>query len=101
ALQGAGIAAGASRAPLDLTRDSHLVARGFWREADNPFMGRHLHAAAPFREGAVPYALARPSPTLGEHNAEVLGRLLGLDPEDLARLTASGVIGTEAVPKAG
>ncbi|MGA9865274.1 MAG: CoA transferase, partial [Acetobacteraceae bacterium] len=97
--QGAGVAAGASRAPLDLTRDSHLLARGFWREADNPFMGRHLHAAAPFREGSAPYALVRPSPTLGEHNAEVLGRLLGLGQADLAELAGAGVIGTEAVAK--
>ncbi|MEO9189153.1 MAG: CoA transferase [Acetobacteraceae bacterium] len=101
ALQDAGVAAGASRAPLDLPRDPHLTARGFWREADNPFMGRHLHAAAPFREGSAPYPLVRPSPTLGQHNADVLGRLLGLGPSDLARLSAAGVIGTEAVAKAG
>ncbi len=101
AMQDAGVPAAASRTPLDLTRDPHLRARGFWREADNPFMGRHLHAAAPFREGTGPYPLARPSPMLGQHNAEVLCGLLGLGPADLARLSAAGVIGTEAVPKAG
>jgi crotonobetainyl-CoA:carnitine CoA-transferase CaiB-like acyl-CoA transferase len=99
ALQGAGVPAGAARSPLDLTRDPHLRARGFWREADNAFMGRHLHTAAPFREGAAPYPLARPSPTLGQHNGEVLGGILGLGPAEIARLSAAGVIGTEAVPK--
>lgn len=99
ALQGAGVAAGAARSPLDLTRDPHLRARGFWREADNEFMGRHLHSAAPFREGSAPYPLVRPSPTLGQHNAAVLGGLLGLEAADVARLAAAGVIGTEAVPK--
>ncbi len=99
ALQAAGIAAGVARTPLALTRDPHLLARRFWREADNPVMGRHLHASAPFREGPVPYPLNRPSPTLGEHNAEVLGELLGLDASELNRLTDAGVIGTAAVVK--
>jgi hypothetical protein len=35
---------------------------------------------------------------LGEDNAAVLGGLLGLTPEELARLAEAGVIGTEAVP---
>lgn len=99
AFQARGIAAGVARTPLALTRDPHLVARGFWREADNRFMGRHLHASAPFREGPAPYALIRPSPMLGEHNAEVLSELLGLNAADLARLADIGVIGTKAVPK--
>ncbi len=98
-LQEAHIAAGASRTPLALTQDPHLLARGFWREADNPFMGRHLHAAAPFREGQAPYPLVRPSPTLGQHNEQVLGKLLGLAGAELARLAEAGVIGTKAVPK--
>jgi crotonobetainyl-CoA:carnitine CoA-transferase CaiB-like acyl-CoA transferase len=99
-LQQAHIPAGASRTPLELTEDPHLKARGFWREAYNPFMGRHLHAAAPFREGQAPYPLIRPSPTLGEHNEQVLGELLGLEAADLDRLAEAGVIGTEAIPKA-
>jgi formyl-CoA transferase len=32
------------------------------------------------------------APLLGEHNAEVLGKLCGLAAEDLAKLKAEGVI---------
>ena len=42
--------------------------------------------------------MRRPAPLLGEDNAAVLGRLLGLSGEELAALTAAGIIGTEAVP---
>jgi crotonobetainyl-CoA:carnitine CoA-transferase CaiB-like acyl-CoA transferase len=48
-----------------------------------------MHGAVP-RLGATPGVLARPAPRLGEHNAAVLGPLLG--PEELARLRASGAV---------
>ena len=38
--------------------------------------------------------LNRPPPTLGEHNDEVLRDDCGLTGEELARLAATGVIGT-------
>jgi crotonobetainyl-CoA:carnitine CoA-transferase CaiB-like acyl-CoA transferase len=99
ALQAAGVAAGAIRWPTSLVRDPHLTARGFWQPTDRAWLGPHAQPSAPFREaGGGPYRVRRPAPTLGEDNQAVLGGLLGLPAEELARLEAAAVIGTEAVP---
>jgi crotonobetainyl-CoA:carnitine CoA-transferase CaiB-like acyl-CoA transferase len=97
-LQASRVVAGVVRSPYDLASDPHLVARGFWRQAERPFSGPHGHGSLAFRESDVPYPLRWPSPTLGEHNREVLGGMLGLTPAELDELAAQGVIGTEAFP---
>jgi crotonobetainyl-CoA:carnitine CoA-transferase CaiB-like acyl-CoA transferase len=97
-LQTGGIAAGAVRVPYDLADDPHLAARGFWQLVDRPYCGLHVQPSLPFREDNRPYAVRHASPTLGEHNRLVLGNMLGLSSEQLARLEADGVIGTEAQP---
>jgi crotonobetainyl-CoA:carnitine CoA-transferase CaiB-like acyl-CoA transferase len=38
------------------------------------------------------WSITRGGPCLGEHNVEVLGRLLGYTPETVAALTAEGVL---------
>jgi crotonobetainyl-CoA:carnitine CoA-transferase CaiB-like acyl-CoA transferase len=45
----------------------------------------------PVRHGGRP-PKARPSPTLGQHNDDVLSQWLGLDEKDRAELRGSGVI---------
>jgi len=70
------------------------AARGFFEELEHPVVGRQPVPGVPFRYASVPRWLARPAPTLGQHNREVLGGLLGLDDAELARLEAAGVIGT-------
>lgn len=99
ALQAAGVAAGVCRHPAALVADPHLAARGVFQPARRAFVGEHLQLSAPFRPaGGPPLPVRRPAPTLGEDNATVLGGLLGLAAEELERLAAAGVIGTEAVP---
>lgn len=97
-LQASRVVAGVVRSPYDLAADPHLVARGFWRQAERAFSGRHGHGSLAFRESEAPYPLRFAAPTLGEHNSAVLGGILGLTPAELERLTAQGVIGTQAVP---
>jgi len=99
ALQAAGVAAGVVRLPASLPQDPHLTARRFWQDTDRRYLGRHPQPSAPFRpQGGGPYPVIRAAPTLGEHNAEVIGDLLGVDAAAMARLAADGVTGQDAVP---
>ena len=54
--------------------------------------GTLRYPGAPFRPEATPWAISRPAPGVGEHNAEVLGAELSMADETLEALTASGVI---------
>ncbi|MBF6558823.1 MAG: CoA transferase [Candidatus Binataceae bacterium] len=76
----------------DLLDSPHLKARGFFVEIAQPAAGTHLYPGAPLKFGATPWAIRRPAPTLGQHNAEIFGGRLGLDAARLAELTRAGVI---------
>jgi len=97
-LQRRGVPAARVMTSTDVIADPHLAARGFWQELTRPVAGAHKVSTAPFREGAAPYAARSPAPTVGQHNAEVLGDELGLSPATLADLEKNGVIGTELTP---
>jgi len=80
-----------------LLHDPHLVARGFWLEAERRHVGRHVIPRAPYAlDGARP-GFVRPAPTLGEHNAEVLGEVLRMPTAEIAALETAGIIGTRAI----
>jgi crotonobetainyl-CoA:carnitine CoA-transferase CaiB-like acyl-CoA transferase len=70
-------------------------ARGFVESVDRAVVGRHELWGMPVRplERAGWVWHERPAPTIGEHNAEVLGGRLGCTEDELARLAASDVIG--------
>lgn len=93
ALQQAGVPACATQSVATLLHHPHMAARGFWQYLERDFVGQQPHPSPPYRIGAAPLPVATPAPTLGQHNAEVLGELLGLDVDALQRLTDLGVIG--------
>ena len=95
ALQVAGIAAGVARLPIELLKDPQLRARGFIQEIDRAFIRKHPQPSMPFREGERPFPIRSAPPTLGEHNREILGGLLGLSDAEIEQLARDGVIGTE------
>ena len=100
-LQAAGIPAGVARLPVDLASDPHLVKVGHWQAVDRLFMGPHLLPSVAYREGdsPMPYAIKHLAPTLGEHNEDVLSRLLQLSRQEIAQLREDGVIGDTATSK--
>ena len=99
ALQALGVAAGVVRTPMELDRDPHLTARGFWRRHDRAFIGPHWQSSAAFREGRDPYPVRRVAPTLGQDNAAILMGRLGLGQAEFDRLAATDVIGTIPKPR--
>ena len=85
------VPAGAVFDTKELSDDPHLRDSGMFPLVHHPTRGQFRMPGWPVRMSAseVPVVAA---PLLGEHNGEVFGQLLGLGPEDLARLSAEGVI---------
>jgi crotonobetainyl-CoA:carnitine CoA-transferase CaiB-like acyl-CoA transferase len=89
-----GIPAGVVQTNRDLFCDAHLRAReAFWVMAHR-LAGTHPYPAPSTRLTGTPPRMTRPAPNLGEHNRELLTRLLGLSPAEVQDLEAKGVIGT-------
>jgi len=92
------LAAGIPAAEIRDSRFIHdhpqLAARGWYQPFDLPWRGVIPLPQLPVRPTSGAWAHRHRPPTLGEHNTEVLGGELGLDPEQLAALTADRVIGT-------
>jgi len=86
-LQAEGIAAAAVASFGDLAASDHLIARGFWQA--------HDRGALPGLPWRASFGRASgPAPKLGEHTEAVLAEVLGLSPEAIAALRASGAIVT-------
>ncbi|MCK1349585.1 CoA transferase [Bradyrhizobium sp. CW7] len=98
-LQAVEVAAGVARMPIDLLNDLQLKSREFLQEAERAFIGRHVQPSMPIREEAKPFAIRTAAPTLGEHNGDVLSRILGLSEADIAQLMRDNIIGTEMLPE--
>jgi crotonobetainyl-CoA:carnitine CoA-transferase CaiB-like acyl-CoA transferase len=90
-----GLVIGLVQSPLQVVESPHLAERGFLVELEHPDpeVGR-LKYPGPgfFMDGANVMPADRAAPRLGEHNAEILGRELGLSLEELGLLRAARVI---------
>jgi crotonobetainyl-CoA:carnitine CoA-transferase CaiB-like acyl-CoA transferase len=93
-LQAAGIPAGPVLNVAELHEDPHLAARGFFEPVEDPEAGQHRYIARPFKLLGTPLGSYSPTPLLGQHNAFILGNLLGMTSEEIAGLEERGVIGT-------
>jgi 2-methylfumaryl-CoA isomerase len=68
-------------------------ANPMFRMVDHPGYGTFLTAATPLEFSAVPRVPPATAPTIGQHTHDVLASVLGLAPEAIAGLAASGTIG--------
>ena len=84
--------AGVVQTVEDLLSDPQLLHRGHFRRLVHPVLGELAYEHSGFRLSASPPHLERPGPRLGEHNGDVLEGILGLDPDEVQRLAAAGVL---------
>jgi formyl-CoA transferase len=90
-LAAAGVPCGAVLDSTEVLENEHLRARGMVVDVDHPTRGRMAMLGSPIHLSASPTEVSR-APLLGEHNAEIYGRLLGLGEADIAALRRDGVV---------
>ena len=72
--------------------DPQVEHRGLKLELEHPLAGSVPSVANPIRLSRTAIEYERAPPLLGQHTDEVLGRVLGLEEDELARLRADGSI---------
>ena len=90
-LQKAGVPAAAVQNAVDMAKDAHLQARGFWEYDEDPDIGVMTYEGVPEKLSETPGHVRRPTPTVGQHNDYVYGKLLGLSPETIKQYTEEGI----------
>ncbi|MGP0030492.1 MAG: CaiB/BaiF CoA transferase family protein [Acidimicrobiales bacterium] len=91
-LLGAGVPAAVVAAPRDIAANPQLRSRRLFEVEGHPVTGAHQIPMLPFRYSRVDHWLRSPSPTLGQHNDEVLGQL-GLEPSAVDALRRQHIVG--------
>ena len=79
------------RAP-EMLSDEHFAARGAIAWVDSADFGPVPMQNIVPKLSETPGSINWSGPTLGEHNDEVLGGILGLDADDIEQLRADGVV---------
>jgi crotonobetainyl-CoA:carnitine CoA-transferase CaiB-like acyl-CoA transferase len=90
-LQAAGVSAMAVQNGDDHRADAHLAARGAIVTIEHPEIGPERHSGNPIRLSRTPLARPAPAPCLGADTEDVLTRILGLRPDDVARVREDGI----------
>jgi formyl-CoA transferase len=87
----AGVPCGACQDTGEVLADPHLKAREMIVDIDYPTRGTYQTVGCPVKLSDSPATVTRP-PLLGEHTAELLRALCGLDPDAVKRLKDDGVV---------
>lgn len=89
------VAAGIPCAPVNsvaqAVADPQIISRNMIVEVEHPIAGKIPVPGVVAKLSATPGTVGRP-PLVGQHNDEIYGGLLGLDPAQIARLRADGAI---------
>jgi formyl-CoA transferase len=88
---GAGIPCGAMLNAEDIHTDKHLIERGMIVDMDHPQRGKFKIIADPIKLAHSSFEM-EPAPLLGQHTAEVLNEILGINGTKFEELKTAGVI---------
>ena len=72
--------------------DPHMHQRGMLERIDHPELGEIVVPSTPLRLLGTDKVETRPSPTIGQHNAEIYGGWLGLAASEIKELEETGAI---------
>lgn len=91
------VAAGVPAAPVlqpheRIEEDRRTIDWGLWATVEHTAVGTSRVDGMPVHLSETDWALERGAPMLGEHNAYVLGELLGRSDAEIERLTSEGVL---------
>ena len=92
ATQREGIPGGPVLVTGEVLTNEHLNARQYFQRIEHPLAGELTYSGSPFKLDGLPVDQPCPAPTLGQHNEEVLGQVLGLDAPTIAGLRRREVI---------
>ena len=92
-LQAAGVPAAAVQKPRErIDNDPETERLGLWPTVVHSKMGEVRVDGIPVKFSTTPWQIERGGPCIGEHNHEVLSRLLGLSADEIDDLREQGVI---------
>ena len=76
-------------------QDPHYRARGTFVSVNHRQVGSKMYPGIAWKMSATPGQVRWPSPTLGEHNHQIYGDLLGMTIKEITALEEQGTIGTK------
>ena len=94
-LQKEGVPASPVMGGPDLLADPHYEARGTFVRVNHEQVGEMSYPGIPWKMSETPGEVRWASPTLGQHNRQIYGELLGIPAEDIDDLETQGIIGTK------
>jgi crotonobetainyl-CoA:carnitine CoA-transferase CaiB-like acyl-CoA transferase len=74
--------------PAEVATNQQYEVRHYFVDCVHPVAGKVRIPGAPMCFSRTPWRLQRPAPRLGEHNAEVLGQRLGLQPQEVEEIAS-------------
>ena len=91
-LEALGIPCGPVNTIDKVAQDPQVLHRGMIKDMPHPRLGKVRVVDTPVKLSRTPGGAERPSPELGEHTAQVLREMLGLDVKEIAALREEEVI---------